>query len=325
VIGTYVGSSPSSSAAATSLILGNTYQGVTDVGPGVYFDEVNNVNKGNILQAMDDVSVLNGDSVQVGDVLFVDKFANALWFATVNSGTFNIIQIGTDLATYRPYLMVANSTALAQTNRQLSLDLIGFSITEGIGAEYSSVRVINNTAIDGFNNNLRDTYLTPPTRAYKMAQSNGTQIIPIGKLNYPTSVTTGIDGYTYYTGLLQTVQYVIDGFEPDAIDYPGYRAIGGMIEVLAPLIYRVKISATITTNNGVNLNEISDSVQSTILSYINNLGVGEDVVLSEITVAVMNITGVSSIVFTNPSPTVASISIADNQHAYSEPADISIA
>jgi hypothetical protein len=30
-----------------------------------------------------------------------------------------------------------------------------------------------------------------------------------------TDVTTGIDGYLYYTGLLRRVQRIVDGYEPE--------------------------------------------------------------------------------------------------------------
>ena len=61
-----------------------------------------------------------------------------------------------------------------------------------------------------------------------------------------------------------------------------------------------------------------------MIDYVSGLGVGEDVVLSEITVSVMSITGVAAMTFTNPTPDTERISIADNEKAFIEPDDISV-
>jgi hypothetical protein len=167
-------------------------------------------------------------------------------------------------------------------------------------------------------------YLTPDNKQDKVSQTNGTKLVPIGKLDYPSDVTTGIDGYNYYTGLLRTVQREIDGFEPEAITFPGRRAVGGQIEILPPLINRITVSVDVTTNEGVNLNEISNDIKSAVIDYVSNLGVGEDVILSKITVSIMSITGVAAVTFTSPDPSTERISIADSEKAFIEPDDISV-
>lgn len=316
---------PTSATLAVKLLLGDNYRGSTATTQGISFDQNSDVGKGVYLQDMDDVAVYEGDSVQVADSLFIDRIANASWFSSPNTGTFVISQIGTDGTSYRPFLRTKNAAAQNQTNREISVAPLGFFLIEGENAKYESIRKVEHTAIDSFNDDRRVVFMTPATGVDKLSQSNGTKISPIGKLDYLTDVTTGIDGYTYYTGLLRTVQRIVDGFEPDPITYPGRRAVGGIIEILPPLIKRVIVSVEVTTNEGVNLNEITNDIKSAIINYIDNLGVGEDVILAEIIVKIMSITGVAAVTFNVPSPTIERISVADNEKAFIEPNDISIA
>ena len=74
----------------------------------------------------------------------------------------------------------------------------------------------------------------------------------------------------------------------------------------------------------MNLSEITDEIVSTVVNGIENLGVGDDVILSAIIVQVMKITGVAAVTFTTPLPSVERISIADNEKAFVETQDVSI-
>ncbi len=166
--------------------------------------------------------------------------------------------------------------------------------------------------------------MTPADRAYKFSESNKTQIVPMGKLNYPTDVVIGVDGYLYYTGLLRTVQRVVDGFEPEADTYPGRRAVGGLIEILPPLIRRVIISIDVTTDEGVNLGEITNEIKAAIINYVDSRGVGQDVILSEIIARVMTIRGIEAATFNSPSPNTERIAVSDIEKAFVQARDISI-
>ena len=134
-----------------------------------------------------------------------------------------------------------------------------------------------------------------------------------------------VDGYLYYTGLLRRVQRIVDGYEPDSENFPGRRAVGGAIEILPPLIKQISLSVDITTNEGVNLGDISNNIKSAIITYIKDLSVGEDVILSEIISTVMQIKGVAAVTFTNPVPSTERITIADNEKATILPENIGIA
>jgi hypothetical protein len=159
-----------------------------------------------------------------------------------------------------------------------------------------------------------------------VAQTSGSQVVPVGKLSYSVDVTTGIDGYNYYIGLMRTVQRIVDGFEPDAITYPGRRAVGGIIETLPPLIKRITMTLQVTTNEGVNLNDVTNDIKSAVINYVNQLGVNSDVIIAEVIVRVMGITGVEAVTASSLLATAEGrIPVSDNERAYIEPQNISVA
>lgn len=309
---------------AVSVQLAGTYEGTTSTTLGVAFDQANDVGKGRILDNPTDITFYEGDSVRTGDSLFVDNIADSAWFSAVNTGTFEISQFATDPVTHNPIVVTSNPAGSSQLGVDLSVDTNSFFILEGPNNKYESIRLVNHTIIDQFNENRRVHYLSPPGKEGKLTQANGTSITPIGKLDYQSDIVTGIDGYTYYTGLLRTVQRIIDGFEPDPSNFPGRRAVGGIIEILPPLIRRVQVSIDVTTNEGVNINEISNDITSSIINYIDGLDVGGDVILSEIIVEVMSIKGVEAATFNTPDPSTERIAIADDEKAYIEVGDISV-
>ena len=316
---------PSTPSAATTISLGGNYAGTTGTSSGVFWNELTGYNTGIYLQNADDLAVYEGDAAMVGDLLSVQNIINPAWFNVANIGNFPITSVGTDPVTYKPFVQVVNPAALAEINRSMSVNTAGFYITESDANKYYSVRQVSHVALNDVNSANRDIYVKPDDRAYKFSNANATSILSQGKLGYSTEVTTGIDGYLYYTGLLQVVQRLVDGFEPDQTDYPGLRAVGGLIETLPPLVNTIKISINVATNNGVNLGDITDSIQSVIIDYVQGLGVGQDVILSEIIAQVMNITGVAAVTFTNPAPSTERITIAFNERANITPANIGIA
>jgi len=131
------------------------------------------------------------------------------------------------------------------------------------------------------------------------------------QLVFPLTAS-GTDGYRYFTGLLQQVQWTVDGLATDQATYPGLRAAGVQVEGLEAVTIPVAIAVTITTQQGVALTSIVSSIKSAISNYINRLRVGDDVILSEVTVQVKGVSGVFDAQITSPT---ANIAIADNEQA----------
>ncbi|NBW98516.1 hypothetical protein EBR03_02975 [bacterium] len=131
-------------------------------------------------------------------------------------------------------------------------------------------------------------------------------------LQFPTTVYLGVDGYRYYTGLAQIVQWTVDGRSDDEETYPGVRAAGVQVEVAEPVSLPIRVELTVRVNEGVSLGSLTNDVKSAVSAYVNQLGVGEDVVLSNIVVAVKAVTGVADVKVTVPS---ANVAVADNELA----------
>ena len=316
--------SPSTPDLATVITLGGNYSGSTAIASGVVYDESINYDKGVYLQNANDIAIYEGDAAFVGDTITVQNIINASWFQPVNIGTFDIVQVGTNATTYLPFVRVSNSSGIIQSNVLMSVAPSGLYLTESLANKFYSIRTVHRAAIDAIDQDNRAIYLPQWTRSYKFNVANRSSVTHMGKLGYDTDITIGIDGYLYYTGLLQTVQRVVDGFDPDIATYPGQRAVGGLIETLPPLIYPITIALTVTTNNGVNLSDVQNQMVSSIINYIEGLGVGEDVVLSQIIANLMSISGVASVVFTTPKPSTAIIAIGNNQKATISASDIGI-
>jgi len=324
--------STSSAGGVVTITLGSVYTGASGISDGVSFDQELSVNGGVTLQSTGDISVYECDSAVAGDYLVIDSIAygGALantWFSSSNSGTRKITHVGIDAATKRPLLRVENNNGLEEPgdiNLSISGGLDGFYVKEGEDNKYKTIRKVEYTAISPSNSNQRNVYVSPIDRGYKMSQVNGTKIKSMGKIGFDLGITTGIDGYNYYTGLMRTVQRVIDGFEPETSTYPGRRALGSRIEVMPPITVEISLTLNITTRYGVNLTDVISDAKSVIVQYVNGLGVGDDVILSETITRVMSIYGVEAVTFTTPSPSEERIFILSDQKALTKPELISI-
>jgi uncharacterized phage protein gp47/JayE len=316
------------SVGSTSITLGQNYRGVTASATGVVTNFETDVGQGTLLLSDDDLAIYEGDSVIVGDSLVVDAFTSFNWFNQVNTGTRPVVSWGSssgiDTPYLSPYIRVTNASGISQSNRTVGLKLDGFYVLEGEDYKYKSIRQVYNTSINQTSSTQRILYLNPSDRAYKMSQAYETKVKSLGKLEFPLGITTGVDGYSYYTGLMRTVQRIIDGYEPESSTYPGQRAVGSSIEVLPPLIQQIQIALKITTKEGVNLTDITNDIKSAVINYISSLGVGGDVVLSEIIARVKAIIGIDAVTFTTPAPSEERIPVADDEKAFITPELISL-
>jgi uncharacterized phage protein gp47/JayE len=129
-----------------------------------------------------------------------------------------------------------------------------------------------------------------------------------GQINFlPASYPTGLAAfdfvdadYTNFTGLIQLTQKVIDGDAGDRANFPGYRAAGILVRVLAPAVNQQVVAANITVLQEFNQVDVAVQVGDAISAYINGLGIGEDVILNELRERSMAIPGMFDIEFTSP-------------------------
>jgi hypothetical protein len=309
------GNDTSDYATATKIFLGQAYNGVTGTAFGISYDMLTGYDAGVTLKNKDDIIIYEGDSAFKADILNVQNITGASWFNPNNAGQFDIIEIGNDPSTRRPFVRVNNANAVTEINRSLAFAPQGFYIVENDLYKYTTYRTVANSVTNDINNLQRSLYLLPDARAYKISASNAAIVKHAGKYGYDLLTSVGTDGYLFYTGLLRRVQRTIDGFSPDPVTFPERRAVGSRIEVLPPLIKNISLVLTVTTNEGSTIQDISDNIKSAVIDYINGLGVGADVIMSAIIAAVMKVKGVAAVTFNTPEPSTERITVASNEKA----------
>ena len=140
-------------------------------------------------------------------------------------------------------------------------------------------------------------------------------------LNFPTTQVEGIDGYKYFTGLIQQAQFTIDGLPSDPSNFPGIGAAGTQFEVLPPVLVKLRIIIDVTPEQGVNISSISGDVANAVTEYVNSRKVGEDVILSEIIASAQSVDGVFDVEVQNFEE---NITIADGELARIDDEDLII-
>lgn len=117
-------------------------------------------------------------------------------------------------------------------------------------------------------------------------------------------------GYTYYTGLVATVQTIIDGDANDPVTYPGVRAAGVIVVVETPTIRRITVRISISAQPGFVEADLIPQVREAVETYISGLGLGADVIIAEIIERSMGVTGVYNVSVITP---VADVVILENE------------
>ena len=279
----------------------------------------------NDLRFFDSESAIPGDKLNIADTGFTSS----------NQGTNDIQSVGsidqivwqlpgpTPITYHATYVDVLTSTKINQQNIILTGLPGTFFVSDGIA--YASYRRVENVCLNPLTIDRAFVYLSPNHNDHKLSDAVGTLVRPVTKYSFGEDVAgVGVDGYRYYTGLLATVQDIIDGVDEDPVNFPGYRAAGTQVEILPPLIKRVKISLLVKPNNGVALATINDSILAVLLNYINTLGVGESFITSEAIARVMGVQGVELVRFSIPSPETEEITVEDREKAIATINDITI-
>lgn len=135
-----------------------------------------------------------------------------------------------------------------------------------------------------------------------------------GQVKMTTALTNGDvveASYTPYDGLIAEVQKIVDGDPADRENYPGIRAGGVRVQVLAPVVLQQLVVATVLVAEGYTKGtdlgggvytpgSVLEQVAQAISSYINNLGISGDVLRAELIAAIMGVPGVVNTSVTSP-------------------------
>lgn len=188
-----------------------------------------------------------------------------------------------------------------------------------------------------FFNNTKVTSLS--TKAFIELVQNGTKIqissqldgsdgfvqVTGGKANdilqFSNSQYKGLRAYAYYTGLIKLVHSTIYGDEQDLVTFPGVGASGIKFQILPPTVEEVGFSVDVTLGEGISLSSVENEIKTQIISYVNGLGIADEVILSAIESKILDVQGVIDVSITTPT---ANIQTAENELARSKASLISI-
>jgi uncharacterized phage protein gp47/JayE len=98
--------------------------------------------------------------------------------------------------------------------------------------------------------------------------------------------------YSHFTGLIKETQKVVDGDPADRLNFPGYRAAGVLVRVLAPVVVQQFVEAVLNIQEGFDRVTVIANADSAVSQYINNLGISGDVIRNEIIERIMEVDGV---------------------------------
>ena len=98
--------------------------------------------------------------------------------------------------------------------------------------------------------------------------------------------------YTYSRGLAAFAQRLVNGDRTAVTDFPGIKALGTQCLIIVPTIVIPSITIQVITVSGLTDADLRATVQSVVQAYVNSLGIGVSVLLSEITRLVKSLAGV---------------------------------
>lgn len=144
-------------------------------------------------------------------------------------------------------------------------------------------------------------------------QISGNAVNTNSGLTFVSTSVRGNQAYAYYTGLTKVVHRTIYGDETDLASYPGVGAEGIRFQIKAPITIQVELVIGVTLSPGLSLSTVQNSIINQIISYVNSLGVGQSVILSNIVQTVLSgVAGIEDVVISFPT---SNIQISANEIA----------
>jgi hypothetical protein len=215
-----------------------------------------------------------------------------------NAGNYKILEV------VSPNTVIVSGIISTQYNTNLGGNYVSFSVQEGVA--YTGYKQVDYVAFQPGSSNYNNIILNTSAQYEKIDISANVGMTALNKLNFPTPVKDGIDGYSYDTGLIGQANRVVYGDPRDSVTYPGVNAAGTNIFIREPLLKSISISMSIRTNIGVSFPQIVTQIQSSVYALVQANKLGQSLDLSSIVEVARSIPGVTSVVITNPTYTVSS-------------------
>ncbi|RTL19488.1 MAG: hypothetical protein EKK55_19275 [Rhodocyclaceae bacterium] len=112
------------------------------------------------------------------------------------------------------------------------------------------------------------------------------------------------EAYEVFTGIVAVAQRLIDGDANDPVTFPVWRAEGTIITVDVPVVVWVNITATLVIEGSRAAADVRADVASAWTAYVNGLGSGEEVILTELIGIATAVDGVFDLVIEAPADNV---------------------
>lgn len=163
--------------------------------------------------------------------------------------------------------------------------------------------------------NLNGTPLTPGTD-FQFNEGTGDVELTVPLIGHDGLVAAAdgaspsVGAYTYSSGLGAYTQRVINGDPTDFDDFPGLRAAGTKVVVTAPVVLSQTFTMQVLPARGFTDADVEDAVTTAVETYINSLGIGDNVIIAEIIAAVKNLSNIDDITMINPT---ANVTVPDGQ------------
>lgn len=136
-----------------------------------------------------------------------------------------------------------------------------------------------------------------------------------GQLQFTPALVTGevlFSEHTRFTGLIELAQRTVDGDPSDRTNFPGLRAAGVLVIVLTPTVLIQTIISSLVVAEGFSRAEAVAAAENAAVTYINSLGISDDVVRNELNARIQNLLEVFDNIMTAPSNNIV---ILDDQMA----------
>jgi hypothetical protein len=268
------------------------------------------------------IRILDSNCVKIGDFLRISSpTTSSQWFNQSMIGNWEITGIGYQALDYTgdplPHTITDGSFDIEYLAPYVEINLPNAPIavldSSGnpvdqflIGANQNCLgfieskpieifRIVAGHSLNEINTEESDVFLIPKKNSEKISDIYGSVLSIPHKINFEDKTFVGLDGYKIFSGLVRQAHRIIDGLPTNPNLFPGFKAAGTVIEVLPPLVKSIEIDLQVRPKDGVTLNSLTDLIKATVERYINSVGVGKPVVISEIIRVVQGLPGVFSV------------------------------
>lgn len=244
------------------------------------------------LQFLADGSVLPGDTVIINSQALGASNVGSWTVASIN--TSNPKQITLVTATRNPTLFTGPLTLGGQSSL--------FQVFQG--APSHLIKKILSICPSPLNGIYADVKFNTTQGYTQINATTGSVIVPLDKLEMPTALVSGIDGYRYSTGLIAEANKVAYGVQDDPATYPGIVAAGALVNIQGPLVRRIQVSLAIritsASGSGPSQQDVINRVKSAVAAAINQVGVGTPVAIGALISVAQLVPGVIAVTWVSP-------------------------